>query len=158
MTRKLIDPNIVILASQRASTVMIGMGYIGEYGSIHLLDLNVQTNTITAILHNLIAWQISELDRQWVFHPKGGGTPDLTNDKNQSIQVKVTSDNQVKGNQVSTNEGYYIAIKYIRSDHNVTIKWIIMGQIYADDWSKPKGTQMSILKKEARIRLEQVYP
>lgn len=152
------DPVKVRDAALRAAEVMAGMGYTGEYGSVHLMRLNIQTNTLTAILHNLIAWQISQLDTEWVFHPKGGGTPDLTNSQGVGVQVKVTSDKQIKGNKVSKNEGYYIAVGYLRKDFKVFIKWILMGLLHDDDWNRPPGTQMAILKTEARIRLEQVYP
>jgi len=47
----------------RAADILSGMGYTGPHGSIHLLDLNLQSNTITSILHNMIAWQISKLDK-----------------------------------------------------------------------------------------------
>jgi len=152
--------DLVKSAALRAADIIMGMGYTGEYGSIHLLSLNIQTNTLTAILHNLIAWQISELDTRWKFHPRGGGTPDLTNEDGEGIQVKVTSDKQVKGNKVSKNEGYYIIVKYTRdtSTYIVTIKWILEGQLYTSDWNRPDGTQMAILKREAVIRLRQVYP
>lgn len=152
--------DMVKFAALRAADIIMGMGYNGEYGSMHLLALNIQTNTLTAILHNLIAWQISELDPSWKFHPRGGGTPDLTNEDGGGIQVKVTSDNQVKANKISKNEGYYIIVKYTRdtSTYTVTIKWILEGQLYTNDWNRPDKTQMAILKREAVIRLRQVYP
>ena len=74
------------------------------------------------------------------------------------IQIKVTSDKQIKGNKISTNEGYYILVKYIRENYTITIKWILMGQLYVNDWYRQDGTQFAFLTKEARIRLEEVYP
>jgi hypothetical protein len=147
-----------IKAALAAADIISGMGYIGTHGTIHLLEIDVQTNTITAILHNLVARQISKLDATWIFHPKGGGTPDLTDKDDMGIQIKVTSDKQVKGNAVSANEGHYVIVKYIRAEYTITIKWILAGQLHSDDWNKPAGTQLAILKKEAQLRLEQVYP
>ena len=101
-------------ACLRAAEILSGMGYIGRHGSVHLLRLNLQSNTVTAILHNMVAWQISQLDKRWAFKPKGGPTPDLTNPQGEGVQVKATSDRFIKGNKVSPNEGYYIAVKYSR--------------------------------------------
>src|SRR5258705_673540 len=92
---------IVKNAVQRAADILSGMGYTGPHGSIHLLDLNLQSNTITGILHNMIAWQISKLDSRWEFHPKGGRTADLTSKDGSEIQIKTTSDDRIKGNYVS---------------------------------------------------------
>jgi hypothetical protein len=51
-----LDPKTVIEATLRAAEMLTGMGYQGKYGSVHLLRLNIQTNTLTAILHNMVAW------------------------------------------------------------------------------------------------------
>ncbi len=61
----------IVKAALNAADILSGMGYTGKHGSIHLLQLNLQTNTITAILHNIIAWQINQLDNKWIFKPKG---------------------------------------------------------------------------------------
>jgi len=148
----------VIGAALAAAEIMAGMGYTGNHGSIHLLQLNTQTNTITAILHNLIAWQISLLDTRWVFHPKGGGTPDLTDGVGRGVQVKVTSDQHIKGNKVSAGEGYFVVVGYARSQFAVTIKWILAGLLSHGDWGRPQGTQLAILSKEAKMRMRQLYP
>ena len=153
-----LDSNIVRDAALRAAEILSGMGYHGKHGSIHLLRLNLQTNTLTAILHNMIAWQISELDNRWELHAKGGPTPDLTDSLGTGIQVKVTSNKHIKGNRVSANEGYYIAVKYTREAFSIKIDWILMGELYEDDWERPKGTQWAILKPEAKARMRGVYP
>jgi len=158
MAQEKLDPKIVIDATLRAAEILSGMGYQGKYGSVHLLSLNIQTNTLTAILHNMIAWQISQLDNKWTFHMKGGPTPDLTDSFGMGIQVKVTSNKHIKGNQVSPNEGFYIAVRYTREAYMVKINWILMGELYKGDWERPWGTQWAILKPEARARLAQVYP
>jgi hypothetical protein len=158
MVRKKLSSKTVIAATLRAAEILTGMGYHGKYGSVHLLRLNIQTNTLTAILHNMIAWQLSELDDRWTFHAKGGPTPDLTDSLGMGIQVKVTSNTHIKGNQVSPNEGYYIAVKYTKEAYVMKIDWILMGEIYKDDWKRPLGTQWAILKPEAKARLMQVYP
>lgn len=158
MVQQKLDSKIVIDATLRAAEVLAGMGYHGKYGSVHLLRLNIQTNTLTAILHNMIAWQISELDKKWTFHGKGGATPDLTDSSGIGIQIKATSNTHIKGNQVSPNEGFFIAVRYTREAYMIKINWILMGEIYKDDWNRPPGTQWAILKPEARKRLVQVYP
>jgi hypothetical protein len=58
MVQKKLDSKTVIDATLRAAEILTGMGYHGKYGSVHLLRLNIQTNTLTAILHNMIAWQL----------------------------------------------------------------------------------------------------
>jgi len=153
----------VIEAAKRAAEILSGMGYHGPYGSVHLLDLNLQTNTVTAIYHNLVAWQISELDPRWQFHPKGGATPDLTDASGQQgIQIKATSNAKIKGNKVSRNEGYYVAIRYSRDPERgptaIKVDEILMGELREDDWERIEGTQWAILKPEAQKRLKRVYP
>ncbi|HEX77064.1 MAG TPA: hypothetical protein G4O03_01435 [Dehalococcoidia bacterium] len=158
MARQGLDANIVRDAALRAAEILTGMGYHGKYGSVHLLRLNIQTNTLTAILHNMIAWQISELDNRWKFYPKGGSTPDLLNDYGQGIQIKATSNKFIKGNKVSANEGYYIVVKYSRAGFAVEISEILMGELHRDDWERPARTQWAILKPEAESRLRRIYP
>jgi hypothetical protein len=60
-----LDPAVVRKAVFQATEILEGMGYIGKHGSIHLLDLQLQSNTVTAIPHNMVAWQIAKLDRRW---------------------------------------------------------------------------------------------
>ena len=158
MVQQKLDSKIVIDAALRAAEILTGMGYQGKYGSVHLLRLNIQTNTLTAILHNMIAWQISELDKRWTFHEKGGATPDLTDSSGIGIQIKATSNTHIKGNQVSPNEGFFIAVKYMREAYMIKISWILMGELSKNDWRRPPGTQWAILKPEAKQRLMQVYP
>jgi hypothetical protein len=153
-----LKPEIVREACIKAAEILSGMGYIGSHGSVHLLKLNLQSNTVTAILHNMVAWQISQLDSNWSFKPKGGRTPDLTNLKGEGAQIKATSDEQVKGNKVSPNEGYYIIVKYSRENYTIQINEILMGDLKRGDWQRPKGTQWAILKPEAEARLRRIYP
>lgn len=105
MVQQKLDSKTVIDATLRASEILSGMGYHGKYGSVHLLRLNIQTNTLTAILHNMIAWQISELDNSWTFHMKGGPTPDLTDSLGAGIQVKVTSNKHIIRKSSFTKRG-----------------------------------------------------
>lgn len=158
MVQQRLDTKTVIDATLRAAEILTGMGYHGTYGSVHLLRLNIQTNTITAILHNMIAWQIGQLDNRWTFHPKGGPTPDLTDSLGKGIQVKATSNTYIKGNQVSPNEGYYIAVKYTKKAFTIRIEWILIGELHEDDWKRPPGTQWAILKPEAKASLRSIYP
>lgn len=154
-----LEDNVIIKATLNAANILSGMGYTGKHGSIHLLELNLQTNTITAILHNIIAWQISKIDQRWTFKPKGGPTPDLVNELGNGIQIKVTSDKQIKGNKVSPNEGFYIAVKYERRErYEIIIKEILTGILSRDDWYRPEGTQWAILKKNSENKLRKIFP
>lgn len=153
-----LKPETVKEACLTAAEILAGMGYTGRHGSIHLLRLNLQSNTVTAILHNMIAWQISQLDPRWEFKPKGGATADLVAVEGQKIQIKATSNMHIKGNKVSPNEGYYIAVKYSRQNYHIKIEEILMGELKRDDWKRPEGTQWAILKGEAEARLCRVYP
>ena len=67
-----LKPEVVKQTCLRAAEMLSGLGYTGSHGSVHLLRLKLQSNTVTAILHNMVAWQISRLDKRWVFKPKGG--------------------------------------------------------------------------------------
>jgi len=137
------------------------MGYIGPHGSIHLLSLSIQNNTLTAILHNLLGWQVHQLDSRWTFHEKGGATPDLTSPDHGGIQIKVTSDTKIKGNRVSANEGYFITLKYKRKrgdEIGVEIREIRMGRLSHEDWDRPAGTQWAILTPRGERKLRVVYP
>lgn len=158
VTEKQLNSDVVKNAVFRAAEILSSMGYHGNYGSVHLLRLNIQTNTLTAILHNLITWQISELDKRWSFYPKGGATPDLTNQDGISLQVKVTSDKYIKGNQITTNEGNYLAIRYLREEFTIKIIWILLGELHSDDWTKPPRTQLAILKSIALAKLKMIFP
>jgi len=156
-----LSPDIVIRAAQEAAEIISGMGYTGPYGSIHLLDLDLQQNTVTAIFHNLVAWRISQLDPRWRFHPKGGSTPDLSTEMGIGIQIKATSNAKIKGNRVSRNEGYYIAVKYRRQQpplRAIAVTEILMGELREHDWERREGTQWAFLKPEAERRLRRIYP
>lgn len=153
-----LKPDKVREACIKAAEILSGMGYIGSHGSVHLLKLDLQSNTVTAILHNMVAWQISQLNSSWSFKPKGGRTPDLTNPNGESVQIKATSNKHVKGNKVSPNEGYYIIVKYSRENYTIKINEILMGALKRGDWQRPKGTQWAILKPKAEARLRRIYP
>jgi hypothetical protein len=150
---------IVKDAVLRAADILSGMGYTGPRGSIHLLDLNLQSNTITSILHNMVAWQISKLDPRWEFHPKGGRTADLTSADGAEIQIKTTSDEKIKGNYVSAGRGYYVCVKYRRKrgdEIGIEIREVMVGDLTPADWDKKAGTQLAILKREAEQRMRRI--
>lgn len=149
---------VVREAALRAEEILSGMGYHGRFGSIHLLRLDLQANTITAILHNIVAWQISQLDSRWNFRPKGGPTPDLIDSEGNGIQIKATSNKYIKGNRVSPNEGFYIAVMYDRKQFEIEIREILAGELLITDWNRPSGTQWAILKPEAKKKLRRIYP
>ena len=155
-----LDPNTVKEACLRAADILSGMGYIGPYGSIHLLNLKLQRNTLTAIFHNIVAWQISELDKNWDFKPRGGRTPDLVyrGREDQGIQLKCTSNGTIKGNRVSRNKGYFVLVKYSLCDFRVKVEEILMGELDSADWDRPEGTQFAILKGDAEAKLCRIYP
>nr|PZN03618.1 MAG: hypothetical protein DIU66_06985 [Bacillota bacterium] len=98
---------------------------------------------------HLIGWQISQIDPRWELKPSGGGTPDLVYNSNIGIRIKCSSDNTIKGNRVSANEGYYILVKYTIEDFTITIKEILMG-----DLPVPIGAS----ERETEERLCRIYP
>ena len=151
------EPELAKEASFRAAEILSGMGYTGKYGSTHLFDLGLQANSITAILHNMIGYQVAKIDPSWEFKPKGGKTPDLVRG-NGGVQIKVSSDARIKGNYVSPGKGYYLAVKYVREDYTIKIREILMGELGEADWDRRQGTQFAFLKKEAEARLQRVYP
>ena len=151
------DPELAKQASFRAAEILSGMGYTGKYGSTHLFDLGLQANSITAILHNMIGYQVAEIDPSWEFKPKGGKTPDLVRG-NAGVQIKVSSDARIKGNYVSPGKGYYLAVKYVREGYTINIREIMMGELGEADWDRRQHTQFAFLKKEAEARLQRVYP
>src|SRR5690242_2088801 len=155
-----LDPDCIRKACLDAADMISGMGYHGPHGSFHLLDLQLQKNTVTAILHNMIAWQIGRIDSRWTFRPKGGATPDQTGDNGAGIQVKVTSDKKIKGNYVSAGDGYYVAVKYHRKPFStaVEILEILVGWLSRDDWDRREGTQWAMLTKTAEARMQRIYP
>jgi hypothetical protein len=155
-----LDPEQVKKACLDAADMISGMGYHGSHGSFHLLDLNLQANTVTAILHNMIAWQIGRIDPRWTFRPKGGGTPDLTSADGGGIQVKVTSDKKIKGNFVSSGSGYYVAVKFRRKAGStaVEIAEILVGWLEHEDWDRREGTQWAMLTPAAESRMKRIYP
>ena len=153
-----ISADVVRQACLDASDILSGIGYTGPKGSIHLLQLKLQSNTVTSILHNMIGWQLAEHDKRWTFRPKGGGTPDLeTSDRSESLQIKVTSDGQVKANRISRNEGKFLIVKYSRIEYRIQIDNVLMGELHDEDWIRPENTQFAILKPEAETRLPCVY-
>ena len=153
-----LDPEVVRTAAFQAAEILEGMGYTGRHGSIHLLDLQLRSNTVTAILHNMVAWQIAKMDKRWTFRPKGGATPDLTAENGEGVQIKATSNTHIKGNKVSTNEGFFVAVKYNRLGYEIKINEILMGRLKSSDWIRPKGTQWAILKPGSEERLRKIYP
>jgi hypothetical protein len=154
----MLSQEVVKTAALRAAEILSGMGYTGKYGSAHLMRLNLQANTITAILHQMVAWQISQLDPNWIFHPSGGRTPDLTDALGHGVQIKATSNSKIKGNMVSPNEGYFIIIKYSREEYSIRIREILMGELGRGDWNRREGTQWAFLKPEAEAKLHRIDP
>jgi len=83
----------------------------------------------------------------------------LLNNRGEGIQIKATSNKYIKGNKISPNEGYYIAVKYERKEpYEIVIREILAGRLSSYDWSRPEGTQSAFLKKEAAKKLMKIYP
>ena len=143
-----VNDEVIREACVRAAEMLSGIGYTGRFGSFHLLrDLNLQTNTVTAILHNMVAWQISQLDPRWKFHPKGGDTADLTCDDGRCIQVKATSGKKILGNRVSRGAGEYIGVRYkpVQGDElAIHIQEVLVGSLTSEDWDRKEGTQWAV--------------
>jgi hypothetical protein len=156
---ELISNTIIKNAVFSAGDIIEGMGYTGKYGSIHLMDLRLQTNAIASIFHNLIAWRISKLTKnEWVLHHKGGGTADLTNPLlSKEIQIKTSSDDRIKGNKISKNQGHYICVKYRVEGFELFIKSILKGDLRSEDWTTSDKTQFAFLNKASELKLESVF-
>lgn len=141
-----------------AVDIMEGLGYTGKHGSIHLMRLGLQTNAITSIFHNLVAWQISKLDHTWKFHSKGGNTADLSDSiTGDTIQIKTTSDNKIKGNRITKHNGYYICVKYRVEDYEIFIREILAGDLLDTDWTKSATTQFAFLTKQGESKLKRIF-
>jgi len=153
----MISDSTLYKAVFQASEMMQGLGYTGKNGSIHLMNLGLQTNAITSIFHNLIAWQIARIGHGWKFHPKGGGTPDLTHIDGASIQVKTTSDNKIKSNRITKHDGFYLCVKYRREGFEIWIKQILSGFLNDSDWSKSQKTQFAFLTEEGEKKLKKIF-
>lgn len=71
----------------------------------------------------------------------------------------LTSNKKIKGNKVSANEGYYVAVKYAitEGEYNIIIREVLMGELFKEDWERREGTQWAILKPEAEKRLRRIY-
>lgn len=110
----------------------------------------------------MVAWQISQLDPRWRFHPKGGGTADLTcAEDGTCIQIKITSGTKILGNRVSKGEGEYVGVLYrTRTTKNLSIEIaeIPVGSLTSDDWDRKEGTQYAFLKREAQAKMRRIYP
>ena len=82
----------------------------------------------------------------------------MTAENGEGVQIKATSNTHIKGNRVSTNEGYFVAVKYNRFGFEINFKEILMGGLKSSDWIRPKGTQWAILKPGSEERLRKIYP
>ncbi len=119
------------------------------------MDLVPQTNIISSICHNQVARMVSTLSRDWIFDPKGI----LIHKRDRStIQIKTTSDGQIKRNRISTSSGYYIVVKYTRQKFTLLIDEILLGFLDDSDWSKSDKTQFAFITKKGASKLKTIYP
>lgn len=133
--------DVIIKAVFRATEMIKGMGYIGEYGTVHLLDLNLINNAISSIFNNLIIFQLKTLG--------------VTIDEN--THVKTFSDNKIKANRISDNEGYYICISYRKGrGYTIAIRDIKVGELVCTDWNKSDRTQFSFLNQKGQSKLRSI--
>ncbi|GEM_PF-1968170 len=126
---------------------------------IPLLGLGLQSNTICAIIHNLVAKRISELNPKWTFRPHGGAGGDLGGPRNIEVEIKTTTDKRIKGNRVTFKPGYSICVFLTKPSQNtpLEIKEVRCGFLQRRDWtSGGQKTQFSFVKGSALSRLRKV--
>jgi hypothetical protein len=158
--------SVIVVAAMEAAEILSGFSYSGlPCGEIRLIrdatrrnvKGKLQTNTVSAMLHNLIAWRINKNDPSWEFLPKGGATPDLKRGGDE-VQVKVTSTKTPMGNKVSKGAGQFILVLYRLEEGDVRIRRIHVGDLLADDWKAGGGnTQFVTLTRDALKKMPCIY-
>ena len=135
---KMIDDDIVKEIIVKSAEMMKGIGYAGEFGSVHLLDLGLQSNQISSIFHGIIAWNLHNIGCE--INSKGQlsyyGKP---------IRVITTSDKRIKANRISSNAGFHIVVKYTIGVHTIKVNEILVGYLGSKDWNKRSDTQFAFI-------------
>lgn len=128
-------------------------------GKISLVNLDLQTNTIAGILHNLIGKKISARNDYWRFIHSGAAGGDLVGKNNEPLELKTSSSLEVKGNQVSHNQRYYLVTHFVvyPALDRLVVVWIRGGLLEPDDWRRPKGTQWAFLNKKGNAKLKTIW-
>jgi len=134
-------------------------GIRSKDGTISLVNLKLQTNTLAGILHNLIGREIGRRSDYWRFIPSGAAGGDLEGKKGEPLELKTSSDLQVKGNQVSHNNRYYLVSHFVvyPKQNRIAVVWIRGGRLDAKDWRRPKGTQWAFVTREGEAKLKTIW-
>ena len=142
-----------------AAAVEVFNGFRSKDGKLSLLDLKLQKNTIAGILHNLIGKELAERATYWSFKESGATGGDLMGDEGEHLELKTSSGLDIKGNQVSHNDRYYLASNFVlRPDNDrLVVVWIRAGRLAPDDWRRPKGTQWAFLNEKGEAKLKTVW-
>ncbi|HRY29398.1 MAG TPA: hypothetical protein P5079_05090 [Elusimicrobiota bacterium] len=126
---------------------------------IPLLDLKLQSNTICAVVHNLLARGISELNNAWQLREKGSAGGDLGGPENIEVEIKTTTDRRIKGNRIKLKTGYFICLFLSKpAPEGLTLREVRCGYVQRQDWHVMPKTQFAYIKPEVIQMMDRVFP
>jgi hypothetical protein len=134
-------------------------GFRCKEGTMSLLDLSLQKNTVAGILHNLIGKELAKRAPYWTFKESGAVGADLIGEKDEPLDLKTSSGLDVKGNQVSRDIRYYLVVHFVlRPERDeLVVVWVRAGQLEPGDWRRPKGTQWAFLTETGAGKLRTLW-
>jgi hypothetical protein len=154
-------PNLAAKEAKEAvkAAVELFNGFRSKNGTMSLLDLSLQKNTIAGILHNLIGKEVAKRATYWTFKESGATGGDLIGEKGESLDLKTSSGLDVKGNQVSRDFRYYLVIHFVLRPEKdeLAVLWVRAGQLGPGDWRRPKGTQWAFLTEAGATKLKTLW-
>jgi len=154
-------PHLEAEDAQAAVRAAVGTfnGFRSKDGQKSLLDLKLQTNTIAGLFHNLIGDEIARRAPYWSFKESGATGGDLIGRNGEHLELKTSSSLDVKGNQVSHNERYYLVSNFVlRPDKDeLAVVWIRAGRLGPEDWRRPEGTQWAFLNEKGTAKLKTLW-
>lgn len=146
---KMIDDDIIREVIIKSAEMMKGIGYAGEFGSVHLLDIGLQSNQISSIFHGVIAWNLHnigcEIDKNGKLSYYG-----------KPIRIITTSDKKIKANRISSNAGFHIVVKYTIGVHTIKVNDILVGRLDSKDWHKRSDTQFAFISAAGERNLRRL--
>ncbi|HOW28850.1 MAG TPA: hypothetical protein PK876_10180 [Elusimicrobiota bacterium] len=127
---------------------------------IPFLSLKLQSNTICAILHNLVARGISELEPGWQLRESGAAGGDLGGPENIEVEIKTSTDKKIKGNRIKLKTGYFICLFVSKPKHDepLALREVRCGYIQRRDWTVQPKTQFAFINPATVSALTQLYP
>jgi len=154
-------PNLAVKEAKDAvkAAVETFNGFRSKDGTMSLLDLSLQKNTVAGILHNLIGKELAKRAPYWTFKESGATGGDLIGQKGESLDLKTSSGLDVKGNQVSRDFRYYLVVHFLLRPEKdeLVVVWVRAGQLGPGDWRRPKGTQWAFLTEAGATKLKTLW-